>query len=193
MNWWNLLFEMNRCMRCDSDSRTIMMLRSSNWRFHRSNILIKTISLLQICDDTVNTETFERAIFVGLVFCSMYLVVGILVDYVGKKAILMFVLGGAGVCGIAAHLVNNQITAVALFAVFQMSGACIGLLTAVVVDLFPTRLRLVYSQSFVLSRYNVLKIYVNNSPLPVNKIVFKIVYLIKNMLLKMLHVQVLSR
>ncbi|KAG7310148.1 hypothetical protein JYU34_004701 [Plutella xylostella] len=94
-----------------------------------------------ICDDTVNTMTFQRAILVGLVFCSMYLIVGIIVDLVGKKPILVIVLFAAGLCGISAHLVSNQLAAVSLFAIFQMSGACIGLLTAVVVELFPTKLR----------------------------------------------------
>lgn len=101
----------------------------------------KTDVAKTICDDSVNTQTFQRAILVGLVFCSMYLIVGILVDFVGKKAIIVFVLGVAGACGVASNLVLNQMVAVSLFAVFQMSGACIGLMTAVVVDLYPTRLR----------------------------------------------------
>lgn len=93
------------------------------------------------CDDTVNVLTFERAILVGLVFCSMYIIVGIIVDLVGKKPILVIILGGAGLCGISSSLVPNQQAAVSLFAIFQMSGACIGLTNAVVVELFPTRLR----------------------------------------------------
>ncbi|XP_073952732.1 putative transporter SVOPL [Choristoneura fumiferana] len=94
-----------------------------------------------VCDDTMNTETFERSIYIGLVFCSMYIVVGFLVDLVGKKAILIVILGGSGLCGIGAHLAGSQQTAVVLFAVFQMSGACIGMMNAVAVELFPTRIR----------------------------------------------------
>ncbi|GBP21583.1 Synaptic vesicle glycoprotein 2A [Eumeta japonica] len=93
------------------------------------------------CDDAVSAATFQRAIVVGLVFCSMYIVVGTIVDIVGKRVILVFVLGVAGVCGACAHLVEDQVVAVALFGIFQMSGACIGLLTAVVVELYPTKLR----------------------------------------------------
>lgn len=95
----------------------------------------------QACDDSVNTSTFQRAILVGLVFCSVYLIVGTIVDLVGKKPILVTVLGGAGICGITSSLASNQTLAVILFAIFQMSGACIGLLTAVVVEIFPTKLR----------------------------------------------------
>lgn len=101
-----------------------------------------------ICDDTINTETFERSIYIGLVFCSMYLIVGFLVDFIGKKIILIVVLGITGLCGIGAHLAQNQIVAVVLFAVFQMSGACIGLMNAVAVGLFPTKYRCLSNNSF---------------------------------------------
>lgn len=94
-----------------------------------------------ICDDTIHTSTFERSIYIGLVFSSMYIIVGFLVDYVGKKPILVVILGFTGISGICAHLAYNQQLAVVLFAVFQMSGACIGLMNAVAVELFPTKFR----------------------------------------------------
>ncbi|CAH0723970.1 unnamed protein product, partial [Brenthis ino] len=94
-----------------------------------------------ICDDTMNTAIFEMSIYIGLVFCSMYIIVGFLVDCLGKKTILVVVLTITGVCGIVAHHVYNQMVAVALFAIFQMCGACIGLTNAVAVELFPTKYR----------------------------------------------------
>ncbi|KAH9628100.1 hypothetical protein HF086_018316 [Spodoptera exigua] len=97
--------------------------------------------ICDICDDTIHTSTFERSIYIGLVFSSMYIIVGFLVDYVGKKPILVVILGITGICGICAHLAYNQQLAVVLFAVFQMSGACIGLMNAVAVELFPTKFR----------------------------------------------------
>lgn len=89
----------------------------------------------------MNTETFERSIYIGLVFSSMYIIVGFLVDFVGKKPILVVILSVTGMCGIGAHLVPNSQVGVILFAIFQMSGACIGLMTAVAVELFPTKYR----------------------------------------------------
>ncbi|XP_026727163.1 synaptic vesicle glycoprotein 2C-like isoform X2 [Trichoplusia ni] len=94
-----------------------------------------------ICDDTIHTSTFERSIYIGLVFSSMYIIVGFLVDYVGKKPILVVILFFTGISGISAHLVYNQQIGVVLFAVFQMCGACIGLMNAVAVELFPTKYR----------------------------------------------------
>lgn len=91
----------------------------------------------------MNTATFELSIYIGLVFCSMYVIVGFLVDFMGKKLILIVVLSGTGLCGIGAHLAHNQHVAVVLFAIFQMCGACIGLTNAVTVELFPTKYRLV--------------------------------------------------
>lgn len=94
-----------------------------------------------ICDDTIYTSTFERSIYVGLVFYSMYIIVGVLVDYIGKKSILVVTLCITGMCGVGANLTYNQQIAVVLFAIFQMSGACIGLTNAVAVELFPTKYR----------------------------------------------------
>ncbi|XP_037867558.1 synaptic vesicle glycoprotein 2A [Bombyx mori] len=93
------------------------------------------------CDDTMNTTTFELSIYIGLVFCSMYIVVGFLVDFIGKKPILIALLSATGLCGIGAHLASSQHLAVVLFAIFQMCGACIGLMNAVAVELFPTKFR----------------------------------------------------
>lgn len=94
-----------------------------------------------ICDDTIHTSTFERSIYIGLVFSSMYIIVGFLVDYLGKKLIVIVILFITGCCGIGAHWATNQQFAVVLFAIFQMSGACIGLMNAVAVELFPTKYR----------------------------------------------------
>lgn len=95
----------------------------------------------EICNDTIKSETFERSIYIGLVFCSMYMIVGFLVDFLGKKIMLIVVLAVTGLCGIGAHLAYNQQLAVVLFAIFQMSGACIGLMNAVAVEIFPTKYR----------------------------------------------------
>lgn len=94
-----------------------------------------------VCNDKMNSETFERSIYIGLVFCSMYIIVGFLVDFAGKKLILVVVLGATGCCGVVAHLVTNSQIGVIMFAIFQMCGACIGLMTAVAVGLFPTKYR----------------------------------------------------
>ncbi|CAK1579002.1 unnamed protein product [Parnassius mnemosyne] len=94
-----------------------------------------------VCNDTINTATFEQSIYIGLVFCSMYIIVGFLVDFVGKKTILVCVLIATGLCGVGAHLAPAVRPAVVLFAIFQMSGACIGLMNAVSVELIPTMYR----------------------------------------------------
>ncbi|KAI5634241.1 major facilitator superfamily domain-containing protein [Phthorimaea operculella] len=99
------------------------------------------VTVTTVCNDVISTDTFIRSIYIGLVFCSMYIIVGFLVDYVGKKIILVVVLTVTGACGIGAHLATSQQVAVVLFALFQMSGACIGLMNAVAVELFPTKYR----------------------------------------------------
>lgn len=111
------------------------------------NFSIESFLFQAECIDTLNTETFKRSIYIGLVFCSMYIVVGFLVDYVGKKLILIVILSVTGACGIGAHLAQNPSIGVMLFAIFQMCGACIGLMNAVTVQLFPTKFRLVLPDS----------------------------------------------
>lgn len=71
----------------------------------------------------------------------MYIAAAIIVDFISKKHILLAVLTITGLCGIGAHLVTNVQVAVILFAIFQMSGACIGLMNTVAVQLFPTQYR----------------------------------------------------
>ncbi|KAL4702821.1 hypothetical protein ACJJTC_003979 [Scirpophaga incertulas] len=98
-------------------------------------------TLVEVCDDTIHTKTYQHSIYIGLVFLSMYIIVGAVVDFVGKKHILITVLLITGLCGICAHLMPNARLGVIMFAIFQMSGACIGLMNSVSVDLFPTKYR----------------------------------------------------
>lgn len=104
----------------------------------------------------MNTTTFELSIYIGLVFSSMYIIVGFLVDFMGKKLILLVVLTSTGLCGIGAQLVQNQNIAVVLFAIFQMCGACIGLTNAVTVELFPTKYRWVILIIAVIKQYYII-------------------------------------
>ncbi|XP_026747521.1 organic cation/carnitine transporter 7-like [Trichoplusia ni] len=94
-----------------------------------------------ICDDTIHTSTFEQSIYVSLAFYSMYFIAGALVDFLGKKLLLVATLVVTGMCGVGAHLAADQTAAVILFGIFQMSGACIGLVNAAGVELFPTKYR----------------------------------------------------
>ncbi|XP_075972113.1 synaptic vesicle glycoprotein 2C-like isoform X2 [Anticarsia gemmatalis] len=94
-----------------------------------------------VCDDSIHPSTYLRSTYIGLTFYSMYIIVVVIVDFVAKKHILLGTLTVTGLCGIAAHLAPHVQVAVILFAVFQMSGACIGLMNAVAVELFPTKYR----------------------------------------------------
>ncbi|CAB3235705.1 unnamed protein product [Arctia plantaginis] len=94
-----------------------------------------------ICDDSIYISTFLRSIYIGLTFFTMYIIVAIVVNFVAKKYILLATLTITGLCGIGAHVTPQVQVAVTLFAIFQMSGACIGLMNAVSVELFPTKYR----------------------------------------------------
>lgn len=82
----------------------------------------------------------------------MYIIVAIFVNVVAKKYILLATLTITGLCGIGAHVIPHVQAAVTLFAIFQMSGACIGLMNAVSVELFPTKYR--YNFLLIFCCYN---------------------------------------
>ncbi|XP_032516056.2 uncharacterized protein LOC116769137 [Danaus plexippus] len=125
---------LNSLLTHDGDESRICDVLQSGHNFPNNNTEV-------VCDDTINVATFEMSIYIGLVFSSMYIIVGFLVDFVGKKSILLVLLPSTGLCGIGAHLASSKKIAVVLFAIFQMCGACIGLMNAVAVELFPTKNR----------------------------------------------------
>lgn len=94
------------------------------------------------CQTTnVDAKIYEITFFMGSFFSLIYFVNGLLINKVGKKNLLAiwFVL-----CGITGSLIpwsSDYNTILFLMVIFLTCGVCGSILSAVLVDLFPTNVR----------------------------------------------------
>jgi MFS transporter, VNT family, synaptic vesicle glycoprotein 2 len=88
-------------------------------------------------DDTIYIITF----FMGAFFSLVYFVNGIIINKVGKKNLLTlwFILCGA--TGALIPWSTDYYTILGLMVIFLTCGVCGSLLSAILVDLFPTNVR----------------------------------------------------
>jgi MFS transporter, VNT family, synaptic vesicle glycoprotein 2 len=89
----------------------------------------------------VDESIYEITFFMGAFFSLIYFVNGLVINKVGKKNLLAlwFVLCGAA--GAAIPWVTDYNTILGLMVVFLTCGVCGSLLSAILVDLFPTNVR----------------------------------------------------
>lgn len=94
-----------------------------------------------ICSDVVNKDVFQISIVIGIAYAFCYIIIGTVINIVGKKQMMYgFLITCTGV-GIAAQTVSGYTVIQILIGVFLMGGAAIGVVNAIVVDLFPTEIR----------------------------------------------------
>lgn len=97
----------------------------------------------------VDEMIYEITFYMGAFFSLIYFVNGLIINKVGKKNLLAiwFVL-----CGLAGTLIpwtTDYYTILGLMLIFLTCGVCGSLLSAILVDLFPTNVRAI-SLCFVL-------------------------------------------
>lgn len=93
------------------------------------------------CTDEVNEEVFLISLGLGGAFAILYIIIGIVINLVGNKNLLISFFTISSVCGLASQYVDGVPYVQALMGVFLLAGTCVGILNAVIVDLFPTQLR----------------------------------------------------
>lgn len=99
-------------------------------------------STVNACDIVpVDKMIYEITFFMGAFFSLIYFVNGIVINKVGKKNLLAiwFV-----ICGISGGLIpwsTDYQTILGLMVLFLTCGVCGSLLSAILVDLFPTNVR----------------------------------------------------
>lgn len=94
-----------------------------------------------VCTDTVNTDVFYVSIIVGTAYASCYIIVGTIINIVGKKQMMYGFLIISTLVGIVAQNVHGYTAIQISIGIFLMGGAAIGVVNAIVVDLFPTEIR----------------------------------------------------
>lgn len=93
------------------------------------------------CPIPINANIFLITVAMGLVFLVCYVLNGIIINLIGKKALLnsWFVL--CGICGIGVLWTSDFYLTLILIAAFVASGCLGGVVSAISVDLFPTNYR----------------------------------------------------
>ncbi|XP_037946974.1 synaptic vesicle glycoprotein 2B-like [Teleopsis dalmanni] len=95
-----------------------------------------------LCDDTINTKSYIDSITYGLTYVAGYIILGIIINPIGRKGVMIGALCLSGLCGIALNWLVQPISIVVVFCLFLMlPGLCISVLSGAVVDLVPTHLR----------------------------------------------------
>ncbi|XP_017783612.1 PREDICTED: synaptic vesicle glycoprotein 2B-like [Nicrophorus vespilloides] len=106
-----------------------------------SNYITNATALADICIDSVDTTTFVTTLIVAVLFAVMYIVIGIIINIIGGKKLLITLITIATACGLAAPYIEGEIPSIALIGIFLTVATCVGIINAIVVELYPTQLR----------------------------------------------------
>ncbi|GAB0095015.1 hypothetical protein DMENIID0001_103410 [Sergentomyia squamirostris] len=93
------------------------------------------------CELHLDNTAFEHTLAVELLYAIGFALVGILINKVGKLAILIFVFMGCGICGIAIIFTTIPTLSTYLYVIILLCGLTMNVVNAVTIDLFPTHLR----------------------------------------------------
>ena len=81
----------------------------------------------------------------GLSYVLGYVVLGAVINPLGRKLVIILCLAISGACGIALFWIYHPTAIIVDFVIFLMlPGLCISVLSGAVVDLVPTHLRYVF-------------------------------------------------
>ncbi|KAH8295005.1 hypothetical protein KR018_005359, partial [Drosophila ironensis] len=106
------------------------------------NIKMLYLKHIKICDDHINTKSYIDTITYGTALIVGYIVMGLVINKIGRKASIFLGLTFAGVCAIALIWIKDDVVIVVCFCLYLvLPGLCISILSGAVVDLVPTHLR----------------------------------------------------
>lgn len=105
------------------------------------------------CVDELDISTYYYSILLEVCYVVGFLVISLLVNYIGRLTILTVVFFSTGLCGILIVLVSNPVYATYLYVWLLACGVNNTLLHTVTYELFPTNLRsLALSLSLMMGR-----------------------------------------
>lgn len=125
------------------------------------NIVESAIALKQnnvqsnetVCIEELDISAYYYAIILEACYTIGFIIVTLLVNYVGRLAIFSVVFFSTGLCGLVIVFIDNPIIATYLYIWLLVSGVNNTLLNTVTYDLFPTNLRsLAMSLSLMMGR-----------------------------------------
>ncbi|EDV53719.1 synaptic vesicle glycoprotein 2B [Drosophila erecta] len=96
----------------------------------------------KICDDHINTKSYIDTITYGSALIVGYILMGLVINTIGRKASIFIGLTLAGACAIALIFIKDEVAIVVCFCLYLvLPGLCVSILSGAVVDLVPTHLR----------------------------------------------------
>ncbi|EDV93869.1 GH18056 [Drosophila grimshawi] len=95
-----------------------------------------------ICNDEVNTRSYIDTIIYGLVLIVGYILIGFVMNQIGRKLAITISLAIASTCAALLVWIQNEIIIIVCFCLYLvLPGLCVSVLSGAVVDLVPTHLR----------------------------------------------------
>ncbi|XP_055326017.1 synaptic vesicle glycoprotein 2B-like isoform X1 [Sitodiplosis mosellana] len=93
------------------------------------------------CITKLELATLEQGIVLEVLFAVGFMVIGLIINKVGKFPILFFILIVSGSSGIACMLTNIPVVQVYLLITLMCSGIAVNIVNSATVELYPTALR----------------------------------------------------
>ena len=108
----------------------------------RKNILEIGINSTSIeCVESLELTTFEHAFVLEIFYALGFAIIGLIINSIGKLAIILFVLFGCGLCGFGVIFSTIPLLSIYLYLVLLLCGLVVNVVNASTVELFPTHLR----------------------------------------------------
>ncbi|XP_012260786.2 synaptic vesicle glycoprotein 2C-like isoform X1 [Athalia rosae] len=94
------------------------------------------------CSDEIRTGVYMSSLVLGAFYVVTYGAYGGLVSLFGKRKVLVSMLCLSGISGIGSYFARDEITVTVLMSAYiVLSGTCVSILGAAIVDAYPTHLR----------------------------------------------------
>lgn len=102
--------------------------------------LYPTIS--HICSDQISIKSYIHTITYGSALIVGYIVMGFVINRIGRKASITGALAISAGCAVALIWINDEVVIIVCFCLYLvLPGLCVSILSGAVVDLVPTHLR----------------------------------------------------
>lgn len=91
--------------------------------------------------NSINEGIYEITFLMGLFFSIVYFIDGLVINKLGKRNLLAFWLTSCGLSGILIPFYRNHYALLLLLVIFLTSGVCGSIVSACIVDIYPTNIR----------------------------------------------------
>ncbi|XP_034671069.1 synaptic vesicle 2-related protein [Drosophila subobscura] len=98
------------------------------------------VDAAQLCAVDVDTNTYQVMIIIGASFTGIYLVFAYIIDYTGKRNLLMGWMALTMICLVGLHFVEQFALVVIALTVVMAIGNCGGLVSTIAMEFYPTHI-----------------------------------------------------